>query len=176
MNILNIEIKARCADPEGARRKLESLDARYVGRDRQVDTYFNVAEGRLKLREGNIENSLISYSRPDQEGPKASNVVLYHVSENSAALKAALTQSIGVWITVDKQRDIYFIDNVKCHVDEVAGLGSFVELEAIDQRGDKDIAALQKQCEDLMTILGIDTADLVAVSYSDLLEETKGNG
>ena len=167
MELINVEIKARCADPVGVRKVLRSRDARFAGTDHQVDTYFRVPEGRLKLRQGNIENALIAYRRPDQAGPKTSEVALAPVA-NGDAVRGVLERSLGVLVTVDKQREIYYIDNVKFHVDQVADLGSFVEIEACGPT-DGDRERLLGQCAEYMALFGIRDADLVEVSYSDLL-------
>ena len=132
---LNVEIKARCPDSQKIRDILQAQGAEYRGLDHQIDTYFKVHNGRLKLREGDIENALIFYERSNKEGPKDSKVVLYSSSPGSS-LKDALLGSCGALVVVDKQRHIYFIDNVKFHVDEVKNLGSFCEIEAIDKTGD----------------------------------------
>ena len=124
--------------------------------------------GRLKLREGNIENALIHYHRTDQAGPRQSDVTLYQAPANSA-LKAALTAALGVKTVVDKRREIYFVDNVKFHIDEVKELGNFVEIEAIDMNGELDTTVLQAQCQKYMDLLGIREKDLLKVSYSDLI-------
>ena len=187
---VNVEIKARCADLATARATLLGLGARLVGPDDQVDTYFRVPHGRLKLREGQIENNLIYYARPDQDGPKRSDVVLYGTRPGSD-LKALLTAALGALVAVEKRREIYFVEvsdvdvpgdpgataraqdreNVKVHLDTVTGLGSFVEIEAIDLDGTLGPALLEAQCRRLMARLGIAEADLVPASYSDLLME-----
>ena len=69
MDHINIEIKARCFHPQKVEAFLRSHHALFIGLDHQKDTYFNVPSGRLKLRQGNIENSLIFYDRPNQDGP-----------------------------------------------------------------------------------------------------------
>jgi adenylate cyclase, class 2 len=165
---LNVEIKARCARPDWIRETLLAHHARFVGEDHQVDTYFQVATGRLKLREGNIENALIFYQRDDQTGPKKSEVTMYECAPD-LKLKAVLTAAIGVKTVVDKRRSIFFIDNVKFHVDEVQGLGSFVEIEAIDVNNDKTEAELLKQCHFYMNLLDIQSDDLLENSYSDMI-------
>lgn len=71
---LNVEIKAKCSEPGKVKKYLLDHHAEYRGLDRQVDVYFNCPEGRLKLRKGNIENSLIFYNRDNKAGPKASEV------------------------------------------------------------------------------------------------------
>ena len=167
MELINVEIKARCADPVGVRKVLRSRDARFAGTDHQVDTYFRVPEGRLKLRQGNIENALIAYRRPDQAGPKTSEVALAPVA-NGDAVRGVLERSLGVLVTVDKLREIYYVRNIKFHIDQVQGLGSFVEIEACGERGD-DREALMGQCQEYIRLFGIREEELVERSYSDLL-------
>lgn len=167
MRVINVEIKSRCADPQRVRAVLREREARFAGVDHQVDTYFRVSEGRLKVREGNIENALIYYRRADAVGPKQSEVSLYTV-ERGAELRAVLSAALGVLATVDKQREIYYVGNVKVHVDEVQGLGPFVEIEAAgDEQADRE--ALLRQCREYMEAFGVREAELVAGSYSDLL-------
>jgi adenylate cyclase, class 2 len=167
MRVINVEIKARCADPERVRAVLRERQARFAGADHQVDTYFRVSEGRLKLREGNIENALIYYRRPNEAGPKQSDVVLY-AAQRGAELRAVLAAGLGVLVTVDKQREIYYAGNVKIHIDEVQGLGRFVEIEAAGgEHADRN--SLLRQCREFMQAFGIGEAELVAESYSDLV-------
>lgn len=169
MSYLNVEIKARCSDSRFIRDYLLSNGAEYKGTDHQTDTYFKVPNGRLKLREGNIENNLIFYTRPDQAGPKESVFQLVKV-EDAAGLKKALTSANGIKVIVEKKREIYFIANVKFHIDEVPGLGSFVEIEAGNITAPAlGAAELKKQCDDYLDAFGIREDDLVEVSYSDLL-------
>ena len=165
---LNVEIKARSSQIKTVRRLLENQVARFIGVDHQVDTYFKVARGRLKLREGNIENALIHYSRSDQAGPKKSEVLLYQ-SPTTANLKEVLEAALDKLVVVDKMREIYFIDNVKFHLDKVQDLGTFVEIEAIDQDGTIGEERLQEQCNYYLQLFQIPAEDLVSYSYSDLL-------
>lgn len=165
--VINVEIKARCLNPERVRAVLRERGARFAGLDHQVDTYFCVPQGRLKLREGNIENSLIFYRRPNQSGPKTSDVRLHAVAPGSG-LKEILVAALGVLVAVDKRREIYFVDNVKLHVDRVEQLGSFVEIEAAGDESSNPERLLD-QCREFMQAFGIREEDLVDVSYSDLL-------
>ena len=167
MTHINIEIKARCYNQKKIREILKSENAEFKGLDHQIDTYFNVNKGRLKLREGNIENHLIHYNRDNKSGPKQSDVTLLKYDKESS-LKDILVNSLGVLVVVDKQRDIYFIDNVKFHLDKVKNLGNFVEIEAIDT-GNIGKEELLKQCNKYMKLFNIDKTDLIAESYSDML-------
>ena len=165
---LNIEIKARSDNLQTIRDLLQAHQADFRGTDHQIDTYFKVPHGRLKLREGNIENALIYYEREDQEGPKRSAITLLPVTPGSP-LKALLTQAVGILMVVEKHRDIYFIDNVKFHLDDVRDLGTFVEIEAIDYDGTIGSETLRVQCQKFLALFNIQPDQLVAVSYSDLL-------
>ena len=144
MPFLNVEIKATCNDASLVREYLLSNEATYKGLDEQTDTYFNVLKGRLKLREGNIENNLIFYERTNQAGPKNSHFTLVKI-EDAKGLKEALTKSLGIKVVVKKKREIYYIDNVKFHIDEVPGLGSFVEIEAGNILADLSQEQLKEQ-------------------------------
>jgi len=164
----NIELKARCSDPTTIERILTEHNADLIGTDHQIDTYFNVQHGRLKLREGNIENALIHYERENLSGPKKASVILYK-SDPHSSLKGILETALGVLAVVDKQRKIFFIGNVKFHIDEVRGLGSFVEIEAIDKDGNNTEQKLLEQCTHYKYVLGIQDADLLTDSYSDMV-------
>lgn len=168
MAIKNVEIKARCKSPDNIRAILNAHEADFKGTDHQTDTYFETGAGRLKLREGTIENNLIFYRRPDTSAPRQSDIHLVPVEETDA-MKALLKAALEVKVTVEKKREIYFIDNVKFHIDEVENLGSFVEIEAIDEGGAMESAALHKQYRHYMDLFDISEKDLVAQSYSDLL-------
>ncbi|WP_299464176.1 class IV adenylate cyclase [uncultured Microscilla sp.] len=168
MQHLLVEIKARTAKADQIRTFLEKNKTYFKGVDYQTDTYFKVNKGRLKLREGNIENHLIQYYRPNQAEAKTSEVLLYK-SNPESTLKQILTNALGELVVVKKKREIYFIDNVKFHIDEVDQLGSFAEIEAIGNKGEHLEEDLRAQCLHYQQLLGIRTEDLVEVSYSDML-------
>jgi len=170
MAILNIEIKAKSTNQDKIREILKSKNANFKGTDHQIDTYFKVNLGRLKLREGNIENNLIHYNRENKEGPKQSDIVLFKSAPDST-LKELLTKALGILVVVDKQREIYFVDNVKFHVDTVKDLGTFVEIEAIDENESIGKEKLLEQCQFYLDLFQISKEDLISVSYSDLLLE-----
>ncbi|MEO0731884.1 MAG: class IV adenylate cyclase [Bacteroidota bacterium] len=167
-----VEIKARTSRTAEQRALLLARQADFRGTDHQIDHYFNVPTGRLKLRSGNIEHSLIHYQRANQAGPKDSAVSLTRLGSQKQAdqLAATLNAALGTWVKVDKQREIYFIGNMKFHLDVVVGLGNFLEIEAIGERADER-ESLLAQCEAYMAYLGVRPEELVEVSYSDLLVE-----
>ncbi len=167
---LNIELKAHSKNQDRIREILKKQKADFKGIDHQIDTYFNAKIGRLKLREGNIENHLIHYVRSNEKASKESKVLLYKTNPESS-LKLILETAMQVICVVDKLREIYFIDNVKFHIDTVKGLGTFVEIEAIDTDGSISKKHLKEQCDYYMQLLEIKPSDLIANSYSDMLQQ-----
>jgi adenylate cyclase class 2 len=165
----NYEFKARVDDLQEYERKLLTIDPEFRGTDHQTDTYFNVKRGRLKLREGNIENALINYDRDDIAGSKKSDVILYRHTPDDA-LKDILVRQLGIRVIVSKIRRIYFKRNVKFHFDTVEGLGSFIEVEAIDERDEFTVKQLKAQCDHYLHFFGVTKNQLVDKSYSDMLK------
>ena len=84
-------------------------------------------------------------------------------------MKEILIKTLGIKAVVDKRRKIYFIDNIKFHFDTVTGLGTFVEVEAIDKDGTIGKEKLQAQCDEYAVLFGIQSADYCALSYSDMI-------
>ncbi len=167
MHIQNVEFKARVHNLAEAEHRLLSLNPVFKGVDHQVDTYFRVPHGRLKLREGNIENALIQYHREDVQGAKQSSVMLYK-HQPDPALKEILTLQLGLLKVVDKLRRIYFIDHVKFHFDEVKDLGEFMEVEVINENQRFTTEELQEECNRWIDFFGISNDQFVKVSYSDM--------
>ena len=168
MAILNFEFKAKTNDLKKLEDQLLLLNPKFIGEDNQTDTYFNVTKGRLKLREGNIENSLIWYERRNMTGAKQSEVLLYRHNPDKT-LKDILTKLHGIKVIVDKRRRIYFVDNVKFHFDTVTKLGTFVEVEAIDNDGKIEIKNLKEQCNKYAELFNIQPRDYISFSYSDMV-------
>jgi homotetrameric cytidine deaminase len=125
----NVELKAVDPDPARTLSLALGLGPSDEGVIVQRDTYFRVAEGRLKLREEEPgEAHLIAYSRPDDADVRLSS---YRVVPAGEGLLAAMTETLGVDVVVEKRRHLLLWETVRIHLDEVSGLGSFVELEAV---------------------------------------------
>ena len=166
-NFRNAEFKASVKDIDLLEDKLNSLSPRFVGEDHQTDIYFNVSSGRLKLREGNIENALIWYRRTDIAGIKQSDIILYeHTADRN--LRLVLESAIGIKHIVEKVRRIYFIGNIKFHFDRVKGLGNFIEVEAIDESGTFDQQSLVEQCRKYCSFFNIQPDDFIDLSYAEM--------
>ena len=167
---INFEFKATTKDIGALEKKLLQLNPNFIGEDKQTDTYFNVTKGRLKLREGNIENSLIYYERQDVADAKQSDVLLYR-HQPDKSLKDILIKLHGIKVVVNKIRKIYFIENVKFHFDTIRELGTFIEVEAIDDTGNIGIEKLKEQCNKYVNLFEIKSEDYISISYSDMILE-----
>jgi predicted adenylyl cyclase CyaB len=166
---INIEIKARARDFAELRRRAEALSDGPVQVIPQEDTFFHTPKGRLKLRQlAPDRGQLVYYERPDQDGPKRSN---YHIFETSdpTGLKTNLSLALGVRGVVRKTRYLYLVGQTRVHLDEVEGLGEFMELEVV-LRPEQSDAEGQPIAQDLMTRLGVRQDDLLEGAYMDLLE------
>ncbi len=166
----NIEIKARLTDVERARRVAERLSGGPPQVISQVDTFYRTAAGRLKLRRqpgGPAE--LIAYTRPDTPGPKRSDYVIYTTSAPDQ-LDRVLQAALGQRGVVRKVRHLYLAGDARIHLDEVASLGWFLELEVVLGPGGS-IDAGRERAERLLERLGVPPADLISAAYVDLLAQ-----
>lgn len=166
MKRVNYEFKARLRDEARVRAVLKRLRARYVGTDRQVDTYFRAPAGRLKVREGKIENALVFYQRTNARRPRRSSIEMMLLAPRNP-LRAILSKALRPQVVVRKRREIYFVGNIKIHLDRVAGLGKFLEVEALSRTG--ALAKIRKQARKFQKLLGVESRDIVPQSYSDLM-------
>lgn len=166
----NIELKARLSDLEATRKVAAAMATQQLGVQRQVDTYFHCRQGRLKLRQIDGRSAqLVWYTRADQQGPKASDYLLVPIS-NPRMVKASLAAALGVRVVVEKRREIFLVDNVRIHLDEVQRLGSFLEFEAVLSPTVND-AEGRAQLDELAEKFAIAGDDLLAGSYADMLQQ-----
>ena len=164
----NWELKCRCGDLEAVRGRALALGARDVGVLEQTDTFFPAPEGRLKLREfGEGAGELIAYRRADGTEARGSDYLLCQVSEPER-LREALAFALGTRVVVRKRRRLLLWRHTRIHLDDVEGLGSFVELETV-MSGQTDAAA-RAELEEAAAALGLDACEPVSGAYVDLLE------
>jgi len=167
---LLIELKAKVDGLQNIRNRLIQCGAKRVGVFHQVDTYYRVPIGRLKLREveGKTEVQMIYYEREDIAMPKGSSVFIIAIPQPKV-FKEILNRIMETKVVVDKIREIYVYEGVQIHLDKVEGSGFFVEFELVTSRD------VEKQKGDSLKLsllrekLGISPQCLVKGSYSDLI-------
>lgn len=165
----NIEIKARVRNFDEIKIRAAALSDTPMEVIPQEDIFFNTSQGRLKLRVlPGEKGQLIYYTRPNQEGPKRSDYHIAHTAD-PASLKRVLELAYGIRGIVRKTRYLYLVGQTRIHVDDVDGLGQFMELEVVMQEGQTDSEG-QAIAEGLMTSLGVAKSDLLEGAYMDLLD------
>ena len=166
-----IELKARVGDHDFLRKKLSALGAQPVGTFQQTDLYFEVPEGRLKLREVKDDSTaeLIYYERENIAGPKSDDTFILRVQEPED-LKKILKKILTPRIVIDKVREIYQYQGTQIHLDTVKKLGKFIEFERKTADDSSMVEKDQRILEEQMEKLEIDQTNLETLSYSDLVE------
>jgi predicted adenylyl cyclase CyaB len=165
----NVEIKAVVKDFARITAALAALPAAMPTRLVQEDTFFRSPRGRLKLRKFTATSGeLIYYERPDDTAPRESSYVLVPRAEPDR-LRDVLAASHGIVGVVRKRRTVILVDRTRVHLDEVEGLGTFVELEVVLGEGEPTASGVV-EARRLMTALDIQEAQLVSHAYIDLLQ------
>ena len=165
----NIEIKAFLPDPSRVRQIAEQT-GEDKGATLQEDTFFTSKRGHLKLRRFSATHGeLIYYERPDKHGPKQSHYVLCTTCDPDG-LKKVLQEALGIEGIVRKKRHLFLVGQTRIHIDEVEGLGSFIELEVVLQEGQQPEEGTAIATS-LMEKLGVKKEDLIAEAYIDLIKQ-----
>ena len=166
----NIEIKARVPDFEGLQQIAAQISDTPCQTIPQEDTFFNCPQGRLKLRELDPHHGqFIYYQRQNVTGPKHSEYKIFN-TDDPAGLKLILAEAFGIRGVITKVRYLYLVGQTRIHLDDVKGLGKFMELEVVLQPGQTD-AEGQAIAEKLMDALGIRETDLIDSAYLDLIDK-----
>jgi predicted adenylyl cyclase CyaB len=166
----NVEIKARVRDMGVLRTAALALATETPVVLEQHDVFYRTECGRLKLRRfpaGPAE--LIRYQRPDAAGPKTSDYDIFR-TDDGGALHRLLAAALGIRGEIHKTRTLVMAGRTRIHLDEVHGLGDYMELEVVLAEGEGD-AAGEHEARELLKKLGIGSDDLVTGAYVDLLEE-----
>jgi len=165
----NIEVKARLHDPAALELRLRQLPARFVASFWQRDVFFRSPQGRLKLRFSEGDAELIYYVRSDDATLRGSDYQRQTVTDGDG-LCSILEAALGSCGEVRKQRRLYLLDNIRIHIDDVEGLGSYMEVEAVID-AEHDETACQRATQELLKVLEITSAHFEARAYVNLLLE-----
>ncbi|MBI4547902.1 MAG: class IV adenylate cyclase [Ignavibacteriae bacterium] len=166
----NLEVKVTISSFNKALDIARSLGASYVGEIHQVDTYFGVQQGRLKLREANDKNAeLIFYDRDEHSTQRVSYFQIYPIN-SPQQLKQILAEALGNLAIVEKKRKVFLYDSTRIHIDDVKGLGGFLEFEVPIHT---TLESATKVMNYLIDQFRIDESDFISVSYLDLMLKMK---
>jgi predicted adenylyl cyclase CyaB len=163
----NLEAKFRLADHASAEVRAAALGYTRRAILNQRDTFFRVADGKLKLREESGSAVLIFYRRLESGPLMLSNYEIVPVADPARTLRM-LTEALGTIAVVEKVRTLMMRDNLRLHLDRVARLGNFGEIEAVIAEGD-DPERSRGAVDELVAALGVTPSDLIDVSYFEML-------
>jgi predicted adenylyl cyclase CyaB len=164
----NVEIKAKVRDLAALAKAAAAIADDGPLELRQDDTFFPCPSGRLKLRVVS-ENAgeLIFYRRPDRRGPKESSYVVVPTSD-PRGLRDALALAYGAAGRVIKRRVVFKAGRTRIHLDEVEGLGAFLELEVVLEDGEPASKGIE-EAHRIMRALGVEPDHLIEGAYVDLI-------
>jgi predicted adenylyl cyclase CyaB len=166
----NLEIKARCPNPDKIESLIKKITPSFLGTDHQTDTYFHTKNGRFKLRESTLSGSyLIPYIREDQTQAKLSMYARIPV-DDAQNVKSLFENLLGIELVVKKRRKIFLYKNVRIHLDEVDNLGTFIEFEAVLEEENSNPEEEYEKIDFLLKYLMINEKDLIASSYQNLMK------
>ncbi|OGY46156.1 MAG: hypothetical protein A3J62_00595 [Candidatus Buchananbacteria bacterium RIFCSPHIGHO2_02_FULL_38_8] len=161
MNI-EIEVKARCSDLVKLKKSLKKIGARRIGKIHQVDTYFLLSPKhryrwapRLRIREHWPKGkSFLEYHEPINKF-KARE---FEVAVNDPKTVKLILKKLGYLreAIIDKVREKYTYQGLHIDVDQVKGLGKFIEVECMKNRKDS-----LKRIYNFYIKLGISPKDLI---------------
>lgn len=165
----NVEIKARLTHVDAQRARVAQLADAPPQLIQQEDVFFNVPQGRLKLRLlSPTHGQLIFYQRSDHRGPKTSMYELMN-TDQPHQLRVVLAAAYGIRSIVCKTRHLYQIGRTRIHIDDVESLGDFLELEVVLADSESPSVG-EREARELMQKLGICETQLVKEAYVDLLQ------
>jgi predicted adenylyl cyclase CyaB len=166
----NIEIKALVHDFQPLLDTLGRMATESPVELWQEDTFFRCRTGRLKVRRFSPDSGeLIGYTRSDVAAPKESHYQRLPTTQPDL-LRDVLGSALGTLGVVRKHRVVYMVGRTRVHLDDVADLGKFVELEVVLADAESASTGTREALE-LMSTLGIRAEQLVAGAYIDRLEQ-----
>jgi adenylate cyclase class 2 len=171
--MLEVEAKARVVDLADARARAQALGGQRLGKEEQRDTYyahpqrsFAETDEALRLREswGRAE---LTYKGPKVDAATKTREELT-VTAEPAMTAAHLLERVGFRpvAVVAKWRETWKVRGMEVALDEVEGLGSFVEVEARTEQA-ADVPRLREEVLGLLQELG--GKESIRASYLELL-------
>lgn len=179
-----VELKVR-ADHESLRAALDDAGAEHRKSVRQVDTYYNAphrdfaeTDEALRIRRETVldgddaETAKVTYKGPLIEAESKTREEFETAVVDGEAM-AGVLDGLGFTpaATVEKDRAFYALDGYTVVLDDVAGLGSFLEIEA--EAGEDEVESVREGAVALLADLGVDAADQIRTSYLGLLLAAK---
>ena len=171
----DLEFKSELRDAPLARAVLERRNGVHACTIRQRDTYYRVPTGRFKKREAEVDGvaeptEFIRYDRDYRPGPRISRFQILTPEETAERFGETLP---APWLVVEKTRELYMADGARVHLDEVDGLGRFLEIELL-VTPKNNLARAHERLSALRSALAPCLGEPIADGYADLLAAEQG--
>jgi predicted adenylyl cyclase CyaB len=160
---LNLELKIKVNSHKEIEPALRKNGAEFKGILKQKDVYYKSKSGLLKLRIEGKSFTLIKYLR-DERGKRWSNYELLDLRGTNP--EKYLESILNIEAVVEKKRKLYLYDNTRVHLDEVKGLGNFLELETLLVAGKSDAT---RRFDFVKQMLEIENHEQIRASYRNLI-------
>lgn len=167
----NLEIKVPVQNLKKLINIVESHKGMKIYSSRQIDVYYKIPAGRLKIRNSSGEKSIIYYKRNEDGRERWSNFEVIKVNNPEEWIKF-FDKFLERLVVVDKHRTLYHLENTRIHFDRVKNLSNFVELETKVVTTRK---AARKEFEKILKLLNLNPENQILNSYSDLILEVNKN-
>lgn len=176
--MVEVELKVEVKDSQRVERLLESLGARFEGQEQQLDIYysaphrdFKITDEALRLRRSfhssRTEECYLTYKGPKLDALSKSreelNVMIEGWEEAQSLLQSLGFIEVG---RVSKLRRGYRLTDFVLSLDQVEGLGNFLEVET---RAEGSYDQILEQAFELLKKLGLDQHEVIRESYLELL-------
>ena len=160
---LNLELKIKVESHAKLIKMLGRIYAEKKGILNQKDIYYKAKNGLLKLRVEGNNFTLIKYLR-DEKGKRWSSYELLRLEGKNP--EKYLNDIFEIDTIVEKKRILYLYKNTRIHLDEVKGLGKFLELETLLVSTRKDADTRFKE---IIKLLNLDPSKQIRKSYKLLM-------
>jgi adenylate cyclase, class 2 len=160
----NLELKIKLKSFQQIEDLLTGHKVQFRGMLKQKDIYFKVKSGLLKLRIEHGTYTLIRYLR-DEKGKRWSNYELLYLHGKDP--EKYLRHLFDIETIVEKRRKLYLWKDTRIHLDNVKGLGKFLELETLLVSTKKNAF---EQFNELKMFLKIDKYKQIRKSYKNLVD------
>ncbi len=182
MSTYEVEIKIPLKEREVAevRSKLNALGAKLIEKVHEVDYYVDLRDLidelhipkdivlRVRHKKGaSRESCEVTFKGPrESDEVKLRKEITLLIDDCSKALEIIKHLNLKT-LTVVKEREVYWLGDLKIYVDNVKGLGWFIEVEGMDM----NVGMFKHLLSKLLRKLGLSGREYIIRSYLELLIE-----
>ncbi len=176
--MMEIEIKIRVKDPEKLRKMLERKQFKLEETETNKDTYYTVkhrdfmaTKECLRVRDMPEKKKVVLTYKPASSKAMLQEKMIWkkelETTVGSAEVIEGILEAIDATklAVVEKQRESYSKEDIHATIDQVKGVGCFMEIEKMSN----DVEKTKKELWALLGELGFKESDVEVKNYRDLV-------